>query len=208
MRNKIIFTVLLCFCLIASLCACGSPSPTDTADKFLSAVKSGDQKTIKKVYSGETFDALASFDSDDSTDDIFDKAMSEKISQKLLDFDYVLKNEKIKGDKATVDVEITTYELGSVMKEFMSEYITEAFGLIFSNVSDEEMEAMANKIFMEKLDAATEKTYKDSTVINLKKVDGEWKVSEINDDSNLMNVMCGGIVDAIEDINKMFDEWE
>lgn len=208
---KIVSAAALSICLIIAFCACGTPSPTETADTFLSAVKAQDQETVKTVYAGKTFDILGSMGEDDadaedseSIDSIFEKEMKDK----LLDFDYTLSNEKINDTKATVDVEFKTYEFGKAMTNTMAKYIEKALPLAFSGASDEEMEKIMNDAFEEEFGALTDKAYTAKATINLVQKDGEWKVAEIDSAGEVMNVLTGNLVNAIKEINESFEEWE
>ena len=41
----------------------------------------------------------------------------------------------------------------------------------------------------------------------LEKADGVWKVSELEPDSEFYNAMTGGLIQAMEDINDMFESY-
>lgn len=208
---KIMSVIVLSFCMVISFCACGSPSPTDTADSFLSAVKTQDQEMLNSVYDSESFNILDSMGEDgiasnetESEDNVFANEMKDK----MLDFDYTLSDEKIDGDKATVQVKITTYEFGKAMTNTISKYFEKALPLAFSGASDEELEKIMNDIFKAELDALTEKKYTGEATINLIQKDGEWKVSEIDEEDELMNVLTGDLVKAIKDIDESFEDME
>lgn len=48
-----LFSILLIFVFAASLSACGSaPTPKDTAEKYLAAIKVKDAEGIRSVYDG------------------------------------------------------------------------------------------------------------------------------------------------------------
>ncbi|MGN0701943.1 MAG: hypothetical protein ACI4KL_02055 [Lentihominibacter sp.] len=208
---RVISVTALSICLIISFCACGAPSPTETADTFLSAVKAQDHETVKSVYAGKTFDILDSMGEDDAEveeSESIDSSFEKELKDKMLDFDYTLSNEKINDDKATVNVEVTTYALGKAMTSTMVKYIEEALPLAFSGASEEELEKMMNDIFEEELGALTDKTYTAKATINLVQQDGKWKVSEIDDEGELMNALSGDLVNAIKEINDSFDAWE
>lgn len=133
-----------------SFCACGTPSPTETADTFLSAVKAQDYEKVKSVYAGKTFDILDSMGEDDAEveeSESIDSSFEKELKDKMLDFDYTLSNEIINDDKATVNVEVTTYALGKAMTSTMVKYIEEALPLVFSGASEEELEKIMNDSF-------------------------------------------------------------
>lgn len=207
MRSVIrtISVMVLSICMMISFCACGTPSPTETVDTFLTAVKAQDQETINSVYAGKDFDIISSMDEDEAggTD-----AALKDMEAKMLEFDYSLSNEIIKDDKATVDVEIKTYEFGKAMTNAMSAYLEEALVLAFSGASDEQLENIMNDAFKKEIDALKDKSCKTKATINLVQKDGKWKVSSIDDESEIMNALSGNLVNAIKEINESFEEWE
>lgn len=192
-----------------SFCACGTPSPIETADTFLSAVKAQDYEKVKSVYAGKTFDILDSMGEDDAEveeSESIDSSFEKELKDKMLDFDYTLSNEIINDDKATVNVEVTTYALGKAMTSTMVKYIEEALPLVFSGASEEELEKIMNDIFEEELSELTDKTYSAKATINLVQQDGQWKVSEIDDEGEFMNALSGDLVNAIKEINDSFED--
>ncbi len=207
---KVVSTVALSVCLMISFCACGTPSPTDTVDTFLSAVKAQDQETVKSVYVGKNFSILENIDEEDtdsedgeSTDDPLEKQMQEKV----LDFEYTLSNEKINDTKATVDVEFKTYEFGKALTKIMEEYMEKALPLALSGASQEELEKIMNDTIEEEIGALTDKTYTEKTTINLVQKDGVWKVAEIDDEGEVMNAISGNLLNSIKEIDESFGEW-
>lgn len=209
---KIVSAAALSVCLMLSFCACGIPGPTETADTFLSAVKTQDQETVNSVYAGKAFDILDSMEQDEDADaedgGSIDSLIEKQMKDKMLDFDYTLSNEKINDTKATVDVEFKTYEFGKAMTNTMAKYIEEALPLAFSGASDETLEKIMNDAFKEEFGALKDKSYTAKTTINLVQKDGEWKVSEIDDDSDIMNAISGNLVNSIKEINESLEEWE
>ena len=206
---KTISIAAISICLMISFCACGTPSPTETADTFLSAVKAQDYEKVKSVYAGKTFDILDSMGEDDAEveeSESIDSSFEKELKDKMLDFDYTLSNEIINDDKATVNVEVTTYALGKAMTSTMVKYIEEALPLVFSGASEEELEKIMNDIFEEELSELTDKTYSAKATINLVQQDGQWKVSEIDDEGELMNALSGDLVNAIKEINDSFED--
>ena len=206
---KTISIAAISICLMISFCACGTPSPTETADTFLSAVKAQDYEKVKSVYAGKSFDILDSMGEDDAEveeSESIDSSFEKELKDKMLDFDYTLSNEIINDDKATVNVEVTTYALGKAMTSTMVKYIEEALPLVFSGASEEELEKIMNDIFEEELSEFTDKTYSAKATINLVQQDGQWKVSEIDDEGELMNALSGDLVNAIKEINDSFED--
>ncbi|MCR5034343.1 MAG: DUF5105 domain-containing protein [Clostridia bacterium] len=209
LNKTLLIVITLCFALSISLYGCGdkAPTPTETADTFLTAVKAQDTETIKTVYEGETLDMLSSLEDEESEsedslmdDDYFGKILLPK----MLDFDYELSNEKIDGDKATVDVKITTYDIGSAFSAFMSDYFAQALTLAFGGASDEQIEELANTIFESKMDELKEKTYSETVTLDLVKKDDVWKVAEIDEDSEFLNALSGNMIKTLDKLEEIY----
>lgn len=105
--------------MLAGIAACNThadmTSPTATIDAMFTAMKNGNMDDIKKfitkkdvqfLESAEKF--MNSIDPDAITK--MKAKMGEEFKAKVKDVKYTLKNEKIDGDKATVDAEIIENE--------------------------------------------------------------------------------------------------
>ena len=208
--KKLSVAIALCMAFAFTLCGCGGPTPTETADTFLTAVKAGDAETIKTVYEDGEFNILATWDDGESDDDelVDDSYFEETLLPKIRDFDYELSNEKIDGDKATVDVKITTYDIGTAFSSFMSEYFAQALTLAFSDTSDEKIEKIGETIFRTKMNELTEKTYSETVTLDLVKKADNWKVCTIDEDSDFLNAICGNMIKTLEQLEDAysFDE--
>lgn len=201
--------------MLASLTACGGPSPTSAASSFLDAVKSQDTQALSKCYVNDKFDlfeeasnAASDEQSDEAAemDDALSKVYEENLLPKMLEFDYTLSNEVIDGDKATVDVSISTYPLGSAFTSFFGEYLGQAFALAFSDATDEQMTALAANILTSKLDGLTEKSYEKTATLSLVKEDNNWLVDHVEGNKEVLNTLSGGLVDAVTNMSTAFGE--
>lgn len=207
-----ILVILLSAVMILTLCSCGGASPTNTAENFLNAVKAGDAEAIAEVYVDSDFDILnAASDSDEEdaaseTSDSLTMVYEEQLLPKLQDFDFEISNEQIDGDSATVEVKFTTYKIGEAFSEFFGEYLTQAFALVFSDPSDEQMDEIAGSIMSEKVGALTEKSFEKTATMKLVKKDNQWLVEKISDDSDLLDAMSGGLVTMVQSLDESFSE--
>lgn len=200
--KKKISAVILAAALILSMSACGTPSPTETADTFMTAIKAQDSETVKSVYEDETFDMIE--ETGNQSDDAFEGTLDKSLETKIYDFDYTLSDEKIDGDKATVKVTITTYALGTAIEDFMTEYFTQALTLSFSGASDEKIEKLSETLLTKHIEKA-EKDYTGTADIHLTKKGDEWQIDEFDDDGEFINAITGGIVDSINNIMDIYD---
>ena len=202
-----IFSIFLIFVLAASLSACGSaPTPKDIAEKYLAAIKAQDEEGISALSEGSysedelmgTVDSVLGESEEGEEED----EATKKFKEKVFDFDYTIGEERIDGENAEVDVTIKTYDFGTMMGQYLERAMSELMAAAFDGASQEEIDAMGKKILEEKLDKLTEKSYETTVPMKLKKVEGEWKVVEIEGDSEFMNAMLGGLVDVV----KAFEE--
>ena len=205
--------------MIAVLSGCGPkiPTPTETTDSFLQALKSQDAEAIASVYDGTDVDLLEAAsdsaednetDSDSETTDTgLEAVYEEQMLPKMLDFDYELSNEQIDGDKATVDVKITTYRIGDAFTAFFSDYISQAFMLAFSDASEEDLDALATTILAGKLADLSEKTYEKTATLSLSMKDDKWVVDNIEDSDEFLDAITGGLVTSMKTMTDAFSAW-
>ena len=191
-----IFSIFLIFVLAASLSACGSaPTPKDIAEKYLAAIKAQDEEGISALSEGSysedelmgTVDSVLGESEEGEEED----EATKKFKEKVIDFDYTIGEERIDGENAEVDVTIKTYDFGTMMGQYLERAMSELMAAAFDGASQEEIDAMGKKILEEELDKLTEKSYETTVPMKLKKVEGEWKVAKMEDDSEFMNAILG-----------------
>lgn len=211
--RKHIAVILAVFTTVFFLTGCGStPTPTQTADTFLQALKAQDSETMAEVFAGEKLDLLdAVSDEEEDTeaaDSDLTKIYEEQMVPKMLDFDYELSNEVIDGDKATVDVKISTYRIGDAFTAFFSDYLSQAFILAFSDASEEDMDTLATTILTGKLADLTEKSYEKTATINLTNKDGKWVVDMLDTNDDFLDAVTGGLLTSFGSMEDMFSGWD
>ena len=175
-------------------------TPVQTADAFLKAFKSKDTEKMKEYYEGEISDLSMIEEEDDSAMADLINAMVEKI----LDFDYSLGNETIKGDEASVEVNFTTYDFSGILQDIMNNLMSDAVALGLSGLSQEEMEAEINELIGSKFSAALDSADKDwegMVTMDLVKKDGKWLVKDVSGAKSFMNALSGGLMDFAESLN-------
>lgn len=191
-----IFSIFLIFVLAASLSACGSaPTPKDIAEKYLAAIKAQDEEGISALSEGSysedelmgTVDSVLGESEEGEEED----EATKKFKEKVIDFDYTIGEERIDGENAEVDVTIKTYDFGTMLGQYAERAMSELMAAAFDGASQEEIDAMGKKILEEELDKLTEKSYETTVPMKLKKVEGEWKVAKMEDDSEFMNAILG-----------------
>lgn len=204
---KKLFSILLISILVFSLSACSTPSPTEVTTAFLDAVKTQSTESMADIYADGSWSLSDEAGEEAELEDLdeMDQYFQETVLPKLLEFDYEVLGEKIDGEKATVDVKITTYKLGDAFTAFIDDYLTQAFALAFSDTGEDAIEALGTSLFKEKVDAM-EKNYTETVAISLSMVDGAWVIDELDDDSPFTNALTGGFVEAAKTLEDSFDE--
>lgn len=216
-RKLLVITAIMVMMAVLSGCGSKIPTPTETTDSFLQALKSQDAEAIASVYDGTDVDLLeAASDSaednetdgdSETTDTGLEAVYEEQMLPKMLDFDYELSNEQIEGDKATVDVKITTYRIGDAFTAFFSDYISQAFMLAFSDASEEDLDALATTILSGKLADLSEKTYEKTATLSLSMKDDKWVVDNIEDSDEFLDAITGGLVTSMKAMTDAFSAW-
>lgn len=168
---KKVSILLLALCLIF-MTACGTASPTDALKADLENAKSSPDEIIGQL--GE---------------DGFGEEATQALVDKVLEFDYQLGEEKIDGDKATVETTITTYPFGEIFTSIVGDFVTQAFAN--PDMTDDDASALLDQLLMDALDKA-DKTYSKTITIELSQEDGEWVVQESDE---MSNALTGGMLD-------------
>ncbi len=184
--------------LVLALTACGgggssADTPTDAANSFLKAVQEQDMDAIGAVYQGDPaeMDLLGEATGEEE----FPEELSALLSEQMQKFEYEVSNEVVDEDSATVDVKITTVNIGKAFEDSINEFMEKAIaGEIASDTTEEQLTEQLYAAFQEKL-AAAEKDYEGTAVLNLSKVDGKWKVDQISQSDPLVNCLTGGLID-------------
>lgn len=205
--KKKLCSLLLILALVLSFSACSTPSPTEVTTAFLQAVKEQNTEDMAGLYAEGSWSLSeeAGEEADLEEDDELSQYFMDEVFPKLLEFDYEVLEEKIDGEKAAVDVKITTYNLGDIFTAFVGEYLAQAFALAFSDADEDAITALGTSLFKEKT-ADMEKTYTETVSIPLSQVDGAWVVDEIDEESPFINALTGGLVDAADTLENSFEK--
>ena len=109
--------IIVMLCLAAGFAACNgktdqASSPTASIDAMFTAMKNGNMDDIKKFITKNDIAMIESAEKlmnsiDSGAIQKMKSKMGDEFKAKVKDVKYTLKNEKIDGDKATVDAEVT-----------------------------------------------------------------------------------------------------
>jgi hypothetical protein len=178
-------------------CSLGVEKPEKVVSNALEALKKQDKEKMEEYF---TYEELMNF-SNEETEDAEDNFNNEQIKKLIFaKLEYKIISSIEKGDKATVQIEITNID----MKVVMQQYFTEALQIAMSNafagdsaISDEELDKKLEQIFIDKM-SKNDQTTKTTTVeIQLEKKDNKWKIQL---DEKIQDAITGGMLTAFQDI--------
>jgi hypothetical protein len=200
MKRTTMWIGLLTLLLVMSGCV-AKPKPSEPIEAFLTTIK----KNMKSDFADTEY-----FTSEVTIYDAFKKvesgqtsvnAFSVKMLEMLSSFDYKIISEKVTKDAALVVVEFTTYDLASIFKEWMRQYIA-MIPLLIKSVPPKtaaEITTMVNDLFMNTANTAK----KDHIVladIKLTLVDGKWKMDGGDANKTLFKAITGDFMSFYKDL--------
>lgn len=210
--KKNVVAVLSAFACLFALAACATvPTPSNAVSQTLDAIKAQDLQKLEKVYAGDTSSMdMSGFTMNISGMDVNsitegNEDLTKNLINALTSFEYTLGKEEITDNTASVEVSVKTYDVGTVFKNSMTNYLTDYFKVLLTGTtpSQEETTQMFLEKFSEEMSAQTEKTYTGTTTISLTKDGNEWKVDELSQET--VDILTGGSLTSLEDFAESLD---
>lgn len=184
MKKKTLLIVSMLVLVMFALTACGSKSPKSVVEDNLKQIKT--EKTssnVSKLFNDKTLEQKYGKEYD-------------KFIKKVQDFDYEVKDEKVDGKKATVKVEIKTYDFGAAYKTTYDTVVADAKSGKITATTD--IKDYVYNLMFQNLNSVKDKSYKKTVTINCTKNDkGEW-TTDINSNVDFLDAMMGGMFTAIK----------
>lgn len=186
MKKKTLLIVSMLVLVMFALTACGSKSPKSVVEDNLKQIKP--EKTssnVSKLFNDKTLEQKYGKEYD-------------KFIKKVQDFDYEVKDEKVDGKKATVKVEIKTYDFGAAYKTTYDTVVSDAKSGKITATTD--VKDYVYNLMFQNLNSVKDKSYKKTVTINCTKNDkGEW-TTDINSNVDFLDAMMGGMFTAIKSV--------
>ena len=186
MKKKTLLIVSMLVLVMFALTACGSKSPKSVVEDNLKQIKT--EKTssnVSKLFNDKTLEQK------------YGKGY-DKFIKKVQDFDYEVKDEKVDGKKATVKVEIKTYDFGAAYKTTYDTVVSDAKSGKITATTD--VKDYVYNLMFQNLNSVKDKSYKKTVTINCTKNDkGEW-TTDINSNVDFLDAMMGGMFTAIKSV--------
>ena len=111
---------------------------------------------------------------------------------------YSIGNTDVDGDHANVSVNYKYTDATDVVKSTLREYLTQAFGMVLDNPSEEQMTQLLTEIFKDQTTKTPTVTAEASVVYPCSKVNGNWMIDTVPEEA--VNVLSNNII-------KVFDEF-
>ena len=186
MKKKTLLIVSMLVLVMFALTACGSKSPKSVVEDNLKQIKT--EKTssnVSKLFNDKTLEQKYGKEYD-------------KFIKKVQDFDYEVKDEKVDGKKATVKVEIKTYDFGAAYKTTYDTVVSDAKSGKITATTD--VKDYVYNLMFQNLNSVKDKSCKKTVTINCTKNDkGEW-TTDINSNVDFLDAMMGGMFTAIKSV--------
>ncbi len=191
-NNKMIKAFAILLALL--MAGCSAPKPGAVAESYLKGMKSQIKETLGESLGSDPDGFFGGSEENEK-----------KFYELIGGYDYKIVDEVIDGDRADVDVEITTYDFGSMFMKFIQDYFVEALSLSYSGAGEEEIEAAATKVFTTSMEDMEKegKTFTEKVTVGLYKENGKWMVDEQQDADALTNAVAGGMIKALESLSQL-----
>lgn len=175
-KLKMMLMIVLSMAIVTG---CGAKSPTEVVDYYFSEIKKGENTDLANYL----LENVGSENEKTETkeDEKVDPKMEEAMKIYLSKLDAKVLSEKIDGDNATVEVEVTGINFSNIILEILQESLANAFS--GNEITDEDMSnSVLEKVKSGKVDTRT-------GTISLSKVDKEWKIN--TEDESFMGLLLG-----------------
>lgn len=184
--------ILSCLCVFI-LCACSKAvmPPKKVAAYFLDAYKTADEEQLEMYSTWKDYHVDAQKMQESDYIEGVDKALQEQVFNMMMDFDYEVKDESIKDDNGSVQVDLTVYDFDAVRDEALKKAEEKATEISSKeDVNDAQAQVQIMTVMYEHMVKA-EKTKHLEISLNVEKVSGKWLVNSNNAD--IQNVLLDNI---------------
>lgn len=184
MNKKVIISIIAVVLVIAIICGgyflrlhLIKSSAIKEVDNIFSAIKSGDEETLKQYVNEENSEDT------DSENKEMEKVMLSNLNYEVLSAD-------VKSKDCIVKLKISNKNLKEVFSNYMQKTLSLAFSQAFGRVTEEEMNAQMKQYFQEQYNSDSVETVSNEITVTMTKKDGKWNMS--TDEEQLVNAILPG----------------
>jgi hypothetical protein len=197
--------ILIIGLLIAILSGCAQ-KPEQVLVDYLKLMKSSTIEALSDENQSSYFTERTPFneydltDGNDSEQSEYTKKFADEMLQLFQSFDYKINSTKLADDNhATINVQITTYPLATMVSQVMFQALGVALSGGLSNTEE------SDKYFYDSFVTTKESSTKDyikSVDVFMTKIDNKWLLVGGNKNTALINAIMGGLMDYSESLNQ------
>lgn len=184
MNKKVIISIIAVVLVIAIICGgyflrlhLIKSSAIKEVDNIFSAIKSGDEETLKQYVNEENSEDT------DSENKEMEKVMLSNLNYEVLSAD-------VKSKDCIVKLKISNKNLKELFSNYMQKALSLAFSQAFGRVTEEEMNAQMKQYFQEQYNSDSVETVSNEITVTMTKKDGKWNMS--TDEEQLVNAILPG----------------
>ncbi len=186
-----ILAVMCVLAMLVSLAACGAKeTPEPVVNEFCQQMKAFDYEAMADCVQGAAINEEKAF-GEDTPEAVM--ALMKETAQKIT---YTVVDTTVEEEKGTVRVDFEYPDLAPAFTATIGEFITQAFGMSIAGASDEEINQLLEKIFIEKIGKAEPTMTQTAVEFACVKTDDGWKIAKVPPE--VMNIMMGNGLSALE----------
>lgn len=200
--NKLIILSVSLFVIVIILSAC-TPKPESSVESLFSAIKEFNIERIQDLINPDTKTDRNNQTLENYTDedDEYLKHLLEYFKEKSSKIEYQVKDSKIDGSNATVDVHVKYVDGGALISNVFSEFFKEAITMAFTDgdMSEERSEEVFFSILNSEIDKSEDRFVEKDIKVDLIKKENKWYLTELSDE--ILDVM-------LTNFNSVFKSFE
>lgn len=173
-------------------------TPEQAVSDFLTAMQHEKYSGATKYYK-ENLDNMANFRNQVET---ISPAIANKLFSKLADFTYTIEesvSSQEDSSKATVYVTMDYYDVGQAFETALLDYIKNDISMTYDGKTSDDIIKKADETVTETINSS-KKTTINRVPILLTLDDDTWKVEKMSQNTELLNVLTGNILETINKV--------
>ncbi|MDY5280090.1 hypothetical protein [Sharpea porci] len=197
MKKKSLLFIITLFLLTG----CHMMTPEQTLTTFLNGLKKQNARMVYLSYGGKMSKEEIEEDidvADDYLHGVDTTNLKKEALKKFLDFDFTINAVALHNNHAKIQVTITTYDSGKLLKDWLEDYQARVVVTKFSGAKRFEIKEKAIEKLTNDIAHLTQKDYQSTVYFTLTKK-SSWKVDELSDE--VKNALTGGLLETVERLN-------
>lgn len=193
----IVFVAVIAVAIYGILLGMQKSSVEKTVNEFFTNLKGGNEEVINEQLK------LEETTNGEQQTSSLNQASYVAFFSKL---DYKILETKADFKKATVTLEVTNKNVGTIFTNYIAKAFQLAFASAFSSeYTDEKVEKELEEYLKEQFDSTAIENVTNTVTINMRKEDGKWVLESEEESKNLVNAVLPGFQQTVEAISKSLE---